>query len=477
MPYASADNVVTRQAAPTDVTLEIMSHPKLDVKLEYISTKDMKDSNQTTEEVSLLATDIALDDFEEHAVDAFNNNGDYNEFKVFDQITESDVQHDNLADITSHPNQQRETTSLSEARGDSINSIDSQDRPIPINLEQKIMQDGLQNAIAHVSEGTDFVSDMKQYKNKSTAAPNNVFNVDRANASSIADDSNTLYSANCITSHIPDIISSSNEGNLFDGGIEALSFINDTTLQNESLGAVSHDLCEDVITNTQSEAVELAIAAEEELPSPWIDVMALATAPALRTQSWSEFNAFPTAVHSLVDLVGPEPYPLEVEIQLPSTENLKNINAVNIEHISANTEVVQCQEAADHEHKYDDTRGKKDRNILQEITADADICKCVNCKCDNLQNCQNCTNGLTEVTKKDTTLKIVDDFMSSLQSGCSCNTESGGCDSCCVVICLKTLQQLQKVFSRNCCKSTSSSACCREKLLPSLMKCKLARNQ
>ncbi|XP_011141838.1 uncharacterized protein LOC105184637 isoform X2 [Harpegnathos saltator] len=473
MPYASPESAAARQATPTDVMLEIMNSRKLDGKLDYISTKDMEDSSRTTEEVALLATDIVLANFNEHAVDAFNNNGNYNEFKVFSQMTESNAQHDNLADMAGgRRDRQYESASLPEARGD---SIDRQDRPVPINLEQKIMQDGLQNAMAHISDGTDFASDMKQYKNKPiTTVADDVFDVDRAH--SIADDSNALYSANCITSHIPDIISSSNGVNLFDSGIEALSFINDATLQNESLSTVSHDLCEDVITSTQSEAVELAIATEEELPSPWIDVMALATAPALRTQSWSELNAFPTAVHSLVDLVGPEPYPLEIEAQLPSTENLKNIDAVNIEHISANTEMVQCQEAADYEQRTDETKNKKDRNVLQEITADADICKCVDCKCDNLQNCQNCTNSPTvaEVTRKDTTFKIVDDFVSSLGSGCSC---SAGCDSCCVVICLKTLQQLQKVFSRNCCKSTSSATCCRERLLPSLMKCKLARNQ
>jgi hypothetical protein len=166
---------------------------------------------------------------------------------------------------------------------------------------------------------------MKQYKNLFTTTPDDVF-VNRSNAERIVNDNNVLYSANCITSHtISDIISSSNETHLFGGGMETLT--NDAILQQESLNAISnHDLCADIVTNVQSEAVEVAIATEEELPSPWIDVTTLATAPALRTQSWSEFNAFPTAVHSLVDLVGPEPYPLEIGSQLPSTENLKNID-------------------------------------------------------------------------------------------------------------------------------------------------------
>lgn len=474
MPYVSTKNAV-EQVTPASVT-NIITHRKLDAKLDYISTKDKDDSNETAE--ALLTTDIVLDNFNEHTVNVFNNNEDYNEFKVFNQMTESDEQHDNLMDVVGHQNHSHKSTSISETHSD---SIVRQNQSIPINLEQKIMQDDLQNAIAHISEGTSFTNNMKRYKNESITASDDVF-ANRSNAENVSDSSNVLYSANCITSHITDIISSSNEAHLFESGMDTLSFISDANLQNESLIAVSnHDLHTDV-TNAQSEAVELAIATEEELPSSWIDVMALATAPALRAQSSSELNAFPT-VHSLVDLIGPEPYPLEIETQL-STENLKNVDAINMQHTSTNTDIVQCQKITEYEHKTDNVKNNirqnniKDRNILQEITADADICKCVDCKCDNLQNCQNCTNNpVTEVAKKDT-VQIVNDFVSSLQNKCSCNAESGGCDSCCVVICLKTLQQLQKIFS-NCCKNTSNAtnACCREKLLPSLMKCQLAKNQ
>ncbi|XP_020281711.1 zinc finger protein 148-like isoform X2 [Pseudomyrmex gracilis] len=469
MSYLSTENAA-RQVISANATMDIMS--KMNAKLDYISTKDAEDSNRNND-VALLATNIVLNNnFNEHAIaDAFNNNEVYNDFKVFNQMT-GDVQHDNVTDIAEH--QRHKSVSFSEARGD---SIDRRDRSIPINLEQKVMQENLRNTMTQISGGTDFTSNMKQYKNnESIASPDDVFAKQSTTEDITSSGSDALYSANCITSHIPDIISSSNETHLFETGIEALSFIDDATLQNEPLDAVSnHNLDADATTNAQYEAVELAIATEEELPSPWVDVMALATAPALRTQSWSELNAFPTAVHSLVDLVGPEPYPLEIESQ--STENLKNVNAINTEHTPADTEIVQGQKA-DYENKTDNVKTKKNRNVLQEITADADICKCVDCKCDNLQNCQNCTNNssVEEVKKKDT-MKIVSDFVSSLQSGCSCNTETGGCDSCCVVICLKTLQQLQKVFS-NCCKNTTSATtttCCKEKLLPSLMNYQLAR--
>ncbi|XP_011690097.1 PREDICTED: zinc finger protein 148 isoform X2 [Wasmannia auropunctata] len=472
MPYASAKDAAG-QITPTNV-MDIMTHRKLDAKLGYNSTKD-KDSSGTAG-VALLATDIVLDNFNEHAV--FNNSEDYQKFKVFNQMTESNAQHDNLMDAVAagHQNHPHKSASLSEAHGD---SVAGQDRSIPMNLGQKIMQDGLQNAIAHISEGTSFTGNLKQYKNESITAPDDVF-ANRSNAENISDSGSALYSANCITSHITDIISSSNEAHLFESGMDTLSsFINDANLQNESLIAVSnHDLHANAAVNAQSEAVELAIATEEELPSSWIDVMALATAPALRAQSWSELNAFPT-VHSLVDLVGPEPYPLEMETQLQtSAESLKNVDAMNTQHPTASIDIMECQRIAEHEHKAGNIKSK-DRNILQEITAEADICKCVDCKCNNLQNCQNCTSTpVGEVTKKDT-VQIVNDIMSSLQNKCSCNAEPGGCDSCCVVICLKTLQQLQKIFSNCCSKSTSNAAnaCCREKLLPSSMKCQLARNQ
>ena len=74
--------------------------------------------------------------------------------------------------------------------------------------------------------------------------------------------------------------------------------------------------------------MELAMATEEEIPSPWIDVMAIAAEPALRIESWPELNVFPIAVHSLVDLDGPEPYPLELET--PQDENQSILDNVNV---------------------------------------------------------------------------------------------------------------------------------------------------
>ncbi|KAG6795991.1 serine/threonine-protein kinase [Apis mellifera caucasica] len=271
--------------------------------------------------------------------------------------------------------------------------------------KQKIIQNGLQTTIAHISEEPDFTNNVQQYNNDNTIVKKAYNN--GANVNTIVENNNaTLYDTNSVTSHVSNIVSSSNETQLFDREIENLPFINDS-LQTGSLNEVEHVLNSNVITTTQSEAIELAIASEEEIPSPWIDVMAMATPSALRRQSWSELNAFPTAVHSLVDLVEPEPYPLQIENQLQPLQQVDNINLVDVENINTCIEVRRYQESNNEKQNEDNIKVKKNRNILQEITAEADICKCIDCKCDHQQNCQNCSNNtIPENNKKHVSSKM-----------------------------------------------------------------------
>ncbi|XP_076639322.1 uncharacterized protein LOC143351557 isoform X2 [Colletes latitarsis] len=430
---------VNDQPTPANGVLDILSRDSLDKELNYnINAKSTEDSGETVKVTVLASENIILNNFNEHAIDNFNNDKSYDKYEIFNEVNDLNLR-DQSEEYTSDP--------LTETQDSKANVMKSNS----INLEQKIIQDGLQNTIAHISEGTDFTSGVQRYTEETY---NNESNVNVA-----ADNDNaTLYSKNSITSHASKIISSSSETQLFDGEIENISFVNDT-LRTGSLNEVEQSLNSSVAT-AQSEAIELAIASEEEIPSPWIDVIALATPSALRRQSWSELNAFPTAVHSLVDLVEPEPYPLQLENQLESLQHLDNVNLVDAESITTSTETAHCQENVNDRQKGGKTRIKKSRNVLQEITADADICKCIDCKCYYLQNCQNCLNSpVTEFNKKNALPKVVNDFVSSLQSDCLCDNELGGCGSCCVVICLKTLQQFREVFSRNCCKSSNNVTC------------------
>lgn len=86
-------------------------------------------------------------------------------------------------------------------------------------------------------------------------------------------------------------------------------------------------------------------------------------------------------------------------------------------------------------------------NVLKDLTADADICRCEDCKCTPYDNCHGCN-------------------VNEPKQGC-CSTESGketkkcGCnaisaaqlpevdnnnDQCCVVVCLKTIKQLKDML-------------------------------
>ncbi|KAK1132339.1 hypothetical protein K0M31_016447 [Melipona bicolor] len=443
------------QSSSTNDMIDILNQNRLNKELDYnITNKDTENLNKSTNVTLLSSEDIILNNFTEHAIDNFNNNESYDKFKMFSEVNDSNLQQDQ--------NQQYNSNSSMKVQD---SKTDNRDKSNAINLEQKIIRDGLQNTIAHIAEGTNFTSDMQQYDN---TIDEEVYN-NRTNVSEVVESNNTtLYNANSVTSHVSNIISSSNETQLFDSEMETLPFINDS-LQTRSLNDVEQALNCNVIATTQSEAVELAIASEEEIPSPWIDVMAMATPSALRRQSWSELNAFPTAVHSLVDLVEPEPYPLENQLQ--PLQQVDNVNLVDVENINTECTEVTRKENNNNKERENSTKIKKNRNILQEITAEADICKCIDCKCDQLKNCQNCSNNIIpEVNKKHVSPKMVDNYVS-----CVCDNESNG--SCCVVICLKTLQQLQKVFSRNCCKSTNSVSCCTETLLPPLMKCQLTKYQ
>ncbi|XP_063975783.1 uncharacterized protein LOC135161797 isoform X2 [Diachasmimorpha longicaudata] len=285
----------------------------------------------------------------------------------------------------------------------------------PLNLEQKIVRDGIQNTIAQLSDVDDDIGQVHDSHPSSSSC--SIFTIkDLIDEQSVDDILNKTAS----------------QSPLFDNSLESLTFTSETN--NLLLNNVSE----------QSEAVELAIASEEEIPSPWIDVMALAAKPALRTESWSEeMNAFPTAVHSLVDLIGPDPSPLQIETQIEGSTILAITDAnPTPQQITTNQKT-------------------KKRNILQEITADADICNCADCKCYTPKNSQNCSPEPTCCDiKNNAQMNIVSEIVSGLQNQCT-NDTANNCESCCLVICFKTLEQLQRVFKEHCCSREPQGSSCR----------------
>lgn len=319
----------------------------------YISTRNSDHENKNDNELLTTSNNIIFNN-------GLNNNEDYDKLKIFDH----DGQSPGLTNQVLIPVSLRDQQQLD-----------------GLNLQQEIMQNGLQNTIAQISESKNFPNNPKRYKIVADEFSDQI--------TAIGCENQTFYTNNSIIdddklfNNTEEIIGNV-KSNCFDNS-NSLDCIN---LENNSNRTDNHDYQ----IRSNSEAVELAIASEEEIPSPWIDVMALASAPSLRTESWSEFNAFPTAVHSLVDLAGPEPYPLELGSDFHSNVNLTTI-------VDAEDGLKVVRSVAE-EDACLSTINKSDRNILHEITADADICKCVDCKCDSVQNCQNCFSSADDKNDK-----------------------------------------------------------------------------
>lgn len=311
-----------------------------------------------------------------------------------------------------------------------------------------------------------------------------------------------------------------------------------------------------------SQAVQMALASEIEIPSPWIDVAVLASKLVMPTDPvTSACLALPTALPTYVDLgfnvntastnyyhqndsIGSDRTELDVgdnfenlnlddfslsemnrvdsnkETEITESESLVDRlleDANQMDMSSENQTMAQQMEAdsilndilmsidnlqnviqgpsvnsVDVPANPTEKSTKNSRPTLQEITADADICSCINCKCDQKAGCtggcgpskpcksdnaiaialpkeaekkkSGCCGGKKadvplkkspNLNEKETTNLITSMAMSpccstNVQSGkeCSCKSPLEGIkNGCCVVICLKTLEHLRSVLN------------------------------
>ncbi|KAL3281365.1 hypothetical protein HHI36_004577 [Cryptolaemus montrouzieri] len=82
-------------------------------------------------------------------------------------------------------------------------------------------------------------------------------------------------------------------------------------------------------------------------------------------------------------------------------------------------------------------------DLLKNLAAAADICKCQNCECNPSSNCQNCSSEIDDMN-----LNMQENDVAVLNP-----TEIDACkiqdckEQCCILVCLKTLKQAQQILA------------------------------
>lgn len=86
-------------------------------------------------------------------------------------------------------------------------------------------------------------------------------------------------------------------------------------------------------------------------------------------------------------------------------------------------------------------------DLLKNLAADADICKCQNCGCTSHSSCTNCSTETDKTVNEEPKNSFT--YLDLSQFEGSTEIED---DQCCILVCLKTVKQAQQVIAlKNCC--------------------------
>ncbi|XP_023247304.1 uncharacterized protein LOC106638442 isoform X2 [Copidosoma floridanum] len=436
----------------------------------------------------------------DNSITSFNSTGDFDHLKLFDEIQSQGIESSVVHGSTNSNNTILQTSD--------------------IVLDNHLSQDTSKLPQVHIGDNTVVDQSLEMIKVDSylDKPMMDLMNSTLGNC----DNSNALFDS--LSSPMLSALNMPDNSHIMTRELDQLTFeSNNPTFENQaamqSISSSITPMAVNDVSSNESRALELALASEEERQSPWIDINSLTSElsdkiiastaiPTVRTETtWSTGSvALPTAVQSLVNLLGPEPYPLEIETQLekaPVLETVSLVDPKNLTNGSAGIVMNYSEYQSNNDCVKVDATNKADmsRNVLREITANAGICKCSVCECKSeSDNCTNCSQASQEIATKKQQPQIqeqqrqfgniedkqinISDIISSLKNKCCCNNQNS-CGTCCVVICIKSLQELQEVFN-NCCKSSSSTGCCKSDSMNnhqgitvpvSLLKSQLAGNQ
>lgn len=129
------------------------------------------------------------------------------------------------------------------------------------------------------------------------------------------------------------------------------------------------------------EALQMSLACDEEMSSAWVDVVNLASNASQANIFQENLNenpltALPTAIQTYLNLP-----PVQSNVPISKSTDLL-----------ANTKLLDnSANLLDDVHGDIIKTGNTNVDLIKNLTAEANICACKDCKCDAINNCQNCT--------------------------------------------------------------------------------------
>lgn len=198
--------------------------------------------------------------------------------------------------------------------------------------------------------------------------------------------------------------------------------------------------------SSASEALQVNLATHEEVTSAWAVGNYTNAGQANvfhETLNENPLTAISTAVQSYLDLPAIQNSCQPPERRLAVVEDIENVDRYLA--------------------SLNDQKNSKN-DVLKNLASDADICKCDNCKCTDNSDCHNCSSNATAASTTLSTNSCAE--TPTNKSSCGENMfkqallglvqKTEGCkekgEECCVVLCLKTMEQLRQMlkFATNC---------------------------